>query len=153
MVSKEMSTRTAITPEALVGALVGAVGVEFLSAQLWPLDLALSALADGVPAETPLGQTVDRMPQATVRNGLRFTSLRSIIHALVRRGLIDPGGNGWNAGYVVAPELRAQGLVLTDSLTPVERRALRKAGQALVAATSMASKNPAASLPSGSSVI
>jgi hypothetical protein len=153
MVSEEMTARTAITPEALVGALVGSADIEFLSAQLWPLDLAFAALADSAPAESSLHGALDRMPQATVRNGLRFTSLRAIIHALVRRGLLDPGGNGWNAGYVVAPELREQGLKLTASLTPVERRALRKAGQALVAATSMASKNPAASLPSGSSTI
>ena len=153
MVSNEMISRTIITPEALVGALVGTADIEFLSAQLWPLDLALAALDDGVPAESALQVALDRMPQATVRNGLRFTSIRTIIHALVGRGLLDSGGKGWDAGYVIAPELREQGLILTASLTPVERRALQKAGQALVAATSMASKNPAASLPSGSSTI
>lgn len=153
MVSNEMTSRTLLTPEALVGAVVAAADADFLSAQLWPLDLALVALHDGTTDESALHAALDRMPQASVRNGLRFTGLRPIIHALVRRGLLDPGGEGWSAGYTVAFELKRQGELLAGSLTPHDRRALRKAGQALVAATRMASKNPAASLPTGSDTI
>lgn len=153
MVSNEMLPRTSLTPEALVGAIVGAVDADFLSAQLWPLDLALAALADAAPENGAVQRAIERMPQATIRNGLRFTGLRPTIHALVRRQLLRPGGEGWAAGYAVSPALRREGQTLAGSFTPSERRALRKAGQALLAATSMASKNPAASLPSGSATI
>lgn len=153
MVSNEMTSRTLLTPEALIEALVAAAKADFLSAQLWPLDLALATLAETVPTESALHGALNRMPQATVLNGLRFTSIRTIIHALVRRGLLDPGGNGWSAGYTVAPEMRRQGQMLSESLTLVERRALKEAGQALLAATSMASKNPSVSAPSGSVTI
>lgn len=148
-----MVTATRLTPDALVTALIGAAEADFLAAQLWPLDLALGDLAGRAPADGSLRFALDRMPQSTRGVGLCFTGLRETIHALVRRRLLVPGGSGWEAGYTVRPELAAQGRELARMLTPPERGALRKAGQALVAATSMASKKPAASLPSGSATI
>lgn len=147
-----MSVRTHLTPEALVCTIVGDAATDFLSAQLWPLDLALAKLDQTAP-DGSLRRTLGRMPHAAGRGGLRFSGLRGTLHALVRRGLLVPGGSGWEAGYSVAPELARDGQQLAATLTPAERAAIREAAQALVAATSMASKNPAASLPSGSVTI
>jgi hypothetical protein len=138
MISDEMLSRTFVTPEALVGALAGAADADFLSAQLWPLDLALAALEEGAPADGALRCALARMPQSSVRNGVRFTTLRMTIHALTRRRLLMPGGSGWEAGYRVAPELVSEGRLLSASLDDAERRALRTAGYALLAATKMA---------------
>ena len=148
MISKEMS-RISVTPEAVVAALVASAPTDFLSAQLWPLDLAVGELHDGAPVNGALRRAVERMPQAEVRNGVRFTALRETIRTLVRQQLLVPRGSGWEAGYAVAPGLLREGRLLAGSLDRDERRLLLKAGQALLEATKMASKKPDASVPSG----
>jgi hypothetical protein len=148
-----MSQTPLITSEAVVTLLIGAGDVGHLSAQLWPLELALEDLEQGAEAESVLRRAVERMPQASVRNGLRFTGLRRTIHSLVQRRLLIPGGSGWEAGYAVSDQLRRDGRVLASAFGRRDQDALTEAAQALIAATRMASKNPAASAPSGSVTI
>ena len=140
-----MAFSTSLTPDGLVTALLGAAEAEFLSAQLWPLDLALQAVEDASAWESELRLVLARMPQAAVRNGIRFTGIRSTLHGLVRRRLLVPSGSGWSAGYTVDARLVTEGRRLVETLDGRDERALVKAGQALRAATSMASKNPAPS--------
>jgi hypothetical protein len=153
MISEEMATRTAITQEGVFPLLIAAGNIPFLSAQLWPLDLALVVLDREAPEQSELRRALARMAQAaSTPNGQRFTGLRSSIHRLVTRGALMPGGEGWNAGYTVEPEMRAEGSRVLASLGAPDQQALRRAAQALSDATKMVSKNGAA-WASGSATI
>ena len=148
-----MGSHTAHTPEGLVSVMVGAGDMRFLAAQQWPLDLAFATLDRLAPTDSEIARALARMPQAEVAVGLRFLTLRRTIHALVLRGLLHPGGTGWGAGYTVSEQLRLDGVQLGRTLPGADYGAVKAAAQALVEATSMASKNPAASAPSGSAAI
>jgi hypothetical protein len=152
MISEEMATRTAITQEGVFPLLIAAGNIRFLSAQLWPLDLALVVLDREVPEESELRRALARMAQASTPNGQRFTGLRSSIHRLVARGALRPGGEGWDAGYTVEPEIADEGRRMLAALPQPDQAALRRAAQALSDATKMLSKNGAASA-SGSATI
>ena len=148
-----MAARTAHTPEGLVSVMVGVGDLHFLAAQLWPLDLAFATLDRLAPADSEIARAIARLPQSEFPIGLRFFGLRRTIHALVLRGLLQPGGTGRDAGYGVADRLRRDGAQLARTLPDHEHDAVKAAAQALVEATSMASKNPAACVPSGSVAI
>ena len=145
MISEEMATRAAITQEGVFPLLIGAGDIRFLSAQLWPLDLALVVLDREAPEQSELRRALARMPQASTPNGQRFTGLRSSIHRLAARGALMPGGEGWDAGYTVEPDIADEGRRMLAALPLPDQVALRRAAQALSDATNMVSKNGAAS--------
>jgi hypothetical protein len=144
---------TAVLPDAVLPLLVAEANVEFLPAQLWPLDAAFVVLAREVPDASPVSRALSRMPQATQPNSQRFTGLRSSIQRLVAKRMLKPEGCGWDAGYVVSPEMRDRGSQMLAALSPPERAALRDAAQVLSDASRMLSKNVAASALSGSPTI
>jgi hypothetical protein len=148
-----MPSGTALIPEAVVPLLLGAGNTEFLSAQLWPLDLALVVLAREAPEGSEVQRVLARMPQAAASNGQRFTGLRNSIQRLVARGALRPGGEGWDAGYAVQPKIREDGRRMLKALPLPDQAALQSAAQALSEALRMVSKNGAASAPSGSATI
>lgn len=133
--------------------MVGVGDLRFLAAQQWPLDLAFSTLDRLAPSDSEIARAIARMPQAEVAVGLRFLNLRRTIHALVLRALLQPGGTGWGAGYNVMDQFRLDGAQLARTLPGRDYEVVGAAAQALVEATIMASKNPAASAPSGSAAI
>jgi hypothetical protein len=144
---------TALTPDAVLPLLVAEGQIEFFSAHLWPLDAALVVLAREVPEDSHVKWALNRMPQASLPHGARFTGLRSSMHRLVATGMLTPSGTGWGAGYAVAAETRARGSEMLATLSLPERAGLARAAQTLTDASRMLSKNPAASAPSGSATI
>lgn len=144
---------TALTPDAVLPLLLAEGNINFLPAQLWPLDAALAVLVREAPDASPVTRAIGRMPQASRPNGQRFIGLRGSIHRLVANGMLTPGGTSWDAGYVVAPEMRARGSQMLTALSLPERAALRRAAQVLNDASRMLSKNAAASASSGSATI
>jgi hypothetical protein len=93
------------------------------------------------------------MPQARVTTSQRFTGLHSLLCRLVDGGALVPGGEGWKAGYTVAPSFLNRGRQMLASLPPAEQAAMRRAGQVFSEASRMLSKKSAAALPSGSATI
>lgn len=143
----------ALTPEALLPLLIAGGDVDFIPAQLWVLDAAFVVLARETPETSEIGRALARMPQALRPAGQQFTGLRTSIHRLVATGMLRPEGRGWDAGYVVAPEMRDSGLKLHAALAESERVGLRRAAQVFNEALRMLSKNDAAAAPSGSGTI
>lgn len=142
-------SQTALTPDAVLPLLLAAANADFVPAQLWPLDTALAVLDRDTPEESAIAWALDRMPQARITTGQRFTGLRSSIHRLVASGALVPGGEGWDSGYAVASDFLGRGRAMLGTLPLAEQDALRRAGQAFNEASRMLSKKSAASLPSG----
>jgi hypothetical protein len=152
IISEEMVSLS-LTPDALLPLLVTIEGTEFLPAPLWPLDLALVALAREVEPDSEIAGAFGRVPRASRPDGQQFVGLRQMIHRLVERGWLIPGGTGWDAGYSVASQMRKEGEEILGALRLSDRAALRVAAQVLSDAVRMLSKNAAASRPRGSATI
>jgi hypothetical protein len=146
-------SQTALTPDAVLPLVLAAADADFIPAQLWLLDTALIVLDREIPEASGLARALDRMPQARVTTGQRFTGLRGSIHRLVASGALVPGGEGWDAGYAVAPEFIDKGRAMLATLPLPEQAALGRAGQAFNEASRMLSKKSLAFLPSGSATI
>ena len=146
-------TRTTFLPEAVLPLLLAAADATFVPAQLWVLDTAFVVLDREAPAESGIARALDRMPQARITTGQRFTGMRDSIHRLVAAGTLVPGGKGQDAGYSVSPAFVRRGRQMLTALPLPEQTALRRAAQTFNDASRMLSKNSLASLPSGSAMI
>jgi hypothetical protein len=151
IISKEMSL--SITPDALLPLVVAVDESDFIPAQPWALDLALVALAREVEPGSEIAMALARIPRSPRPDGQQFVGLRRIVHRLVERGRLIPGGTGWHAGYAVTKTMREEGAEIASALRVSDRAALAAAAQALRDATRMLSKNAAASRPRGSATI
>jgi hypothetical protein len=146
-------TQTALFQDVVLPLLLAAADTTFLPAQPWPLDTALAVLDREIPEGSAIARALDRMPQARVTTGQRFTGIRESIRRLVTSGALVPQGEGWHAGYGVSPDFLDGGRSILTTLPLAERAAMRRAAQAFSEASRMLSKNSAASLPSGSARI
>jgi len=153
MVSYENMADTSLTPEALVGLVLAAGPAPLLPAQLWPLQAALEQLEADAPGEGAVARVLARMPKSASGPAPGFSSVRPVVHALARRGLLTAVGCGWEAGYRIDPGWVEHSGLLLQRLSDDEARAVRKAAQRFVAMATMASKKPAASRPVMSATI
>jgi hypothetical protein len=146
-------TGVAITPNIIVPLLLAVGEIRFVPAQLWPFDLALVALRREVERGSEIARAVERMPHANGPDGRQFVGLRAVLHRLVERGTLMPGGVGWDAGYTVEPQLHEEARRILPALRQSDRDALEVAAQALSEAAKMLSNNAPASAPRGSTTI
>jgi hypothetical protein len=143
----------ALTPEALVGALLAAAKLSVLPAQLWPLQAAFAELETGVSADGTVGRAMARIPKGRSGPEAPYPVLRRVVHNLMRRGLISPVGAGWGAGYEVSRAWMDDSLALLGTLSRGDLDAVQRTGQRLVAMATMLSKKPVVSRPASSATI
>jgi|SRR5579862_250551 len=146
-------TQPALIPDAVLPLLLAAADAGFVPVQLWPLDTAMIVLDRETSEESEIGRALDRMPQARITTGQRFTGLGSMIDRLVASGALVPNGEGWEAGYTVAPGLLDRGRRTFETLPLPDQAALHRAAQTFSDALRMLSKKSPASLPIGSATI
>jgi hypothetical protein len=108
------------------------------------LALSMAHPGDG----TALGKALARWPRRPLPDA-GFAEVDRLVRDLARAGHLTPVGEGWHAGYVPTARWIKSHRKLRAALAPVDRAALRRAGQALRASLSTWSKNFVAADPSG----
>jgi len=141
-----------ITPESLLGMICASADVSWVPANPWPLEIALETLARSLEHESALGRAVAAWPPARHATP-RFSSVSAVILRLASGSEFTPTGTGWEAGYVPSPKWRTKHGELLRLLPSRERRAVRLAGQRLMATLTTLSKNVAVSGPLTSATI
>jgi hypothetical protein len=148
-----MTSGLDMTRETLIGLLCAAAGLDRLPAQHWPLDAAMQYLERDIAENSAVWRTLARWPRVRTDPSFRYGELPALMRKLACLGLLTPEGTGWEAAFRLKPSWAAENRALLFRLTADERQSLRRAGQRLVAMTTMASKRPAAAVVSSDGTI
>jgi hypothetical protein len=141
-----MNAKLTILPrtESLVALLALRAGLSHLPAATWPLEGALEMLRGRADESGVLCAALEQLPQRPLGPEERVAGVGQLVRELVATGRLMPEGTGWDARFRLSRAWLESHRELYVLLSADDRAALDRAGQQLVAMTTMLSKNAAA---------